>query len=472
MHIHTKRFISTSFEELLRGMKRYKWLTDADKRKLLNQHNLKAIDPLKLSQIEEKLGLKPESYKQSNAPLLHESSTLPDPIKNELSRLRSRQRTTGRLWKQRNIIGVGKSKYFMGIDPNSELEQFETISSLFCDVKETETLVEDIKKATHYENIKQVLGSIRPVDQDEITDRFMDILARAIEKNISGLEFVEIFNLINNRRPILMNELADYESAYAMKRATLKNLIINKCTRNAFDESRIDKFLDRLGFLARQKFNAPLPPEVLEPLMAFKGIVKYSFCPVERLKQKIASIKAFITSVANGNPNILESLPEFQDPIGTNYPFANYYGFKSCVPNDVTGSILMGRTCNAKMDDVRYPNLQSVAHSLPKDRKYRAIVIHAIRVLERSRGWDHQSKIKVINRLVDVYNNLAPSSYYSRVLDRALPLEHHKRRLVYTKSRQQVFNQGLVYIGSLTKNHWTRATKAKGKGGKATVKNA
>lgn len=136
------------------------------------------------------------------------------------------------------------------------------------------------------------------------------------------------------------------------------------------------------------------------------------------------------------------------------YPFDNYYGFKSCIPNDVTGSIKMGKPDVG--DHVRYHNLQSVAHSLPSDPKYRAVVMHAIRVLERNKGWDHASKVKAINRLVQVYNNLAPSRYYARVLDKAIPLVRKQGSTVSTKSRQETFNRGLKYIQSLTRNHWMK----------------
>lgn len=83
----------------------------------------------------------------------------------------------------------------------------------------------------------------------------------------------------------------------------------------------------------------------------------------------------------------------------------------------------------------------------------RAIVAHAIRVLERSRGWDFKDKLKVgageaaevkkqpelsrslcmfclswhglpqaVSTLIEVYNHLPPSATYERKLDEAFPV--------------------------------------------------
>ena len=48
--------------------------------------------------------------------------------------------------------------------------------------------------------------------------------------------------------------------------------------------------------------------------------------------------------------------------------------------------------------ELRYPTLQRVAHTLPKDLKWRAHVVRSIRVLERNRHWDFKSKLDAINR--------------------------------------------------------------------------
>lgn len=148
----------------------------------------------------------------------------------------------------------------------------------------------------------------------------------------------------------------------------------------------------------------------------------------------------------------MSNLPEFSRK--TDYPFSNYYGFKSSVPNEVTGSIRMGK--ENRDDDLRYPNLQCVAHSLPKDPKYRAIVSHSIKVFERSKGWDQTSKIKAINRLINVYNNMSSSYYYSRVMEKSVPTEDSRPKVIKTLTRQEVFNKGLRYIKSLFRNHWNR----------------
>lgn len=91
-----------------------------------------------------------------------------------------------------------------------------------------------------------------------------------------------------------------------------------------------------------------------------------------------------------------------------------------------------------------------MAHSLPRDRKYRKMVIHAIRILERSRGWDHESKLKAISQMIQVCNDLAPYDTYKRVLDEALPSTRRKGDVMYTRNRFKVFRSGFKYIQSLT----------------------
>ncbi|KAK1443249.1 hypothetical protein BgAZ_201250 [Babesia gibsoni] len=437
-----RRGVATGIDAFVDGLKRYRLLSSSDKRKLLGAHRLKKTPEAPTDKIENALELSNES---SSVRDLRQEASPSKRIEAELKRLKSRTREDMRARARMRPMAVGVSKYFMGVDPNTEPEYFEITNPLFDSETETMTLVSDVQKATAYDDVQAMLASIRPVPQDKITDDFLHIMARAIEYNIARVE-----------RPVLFNELSDYESSYAMQRAAIRNLLINRCTRNAFEETRVDKFIDKLK-LSSQRLNAPLPPEAIEPVIAFRGYATYSFDPCRRLAQKLTNMQRLVQAIVKNDTDFLASLgtsAECQVGPLSKYPFNNYYGFESCVPKDVTGSIKMGKPVAG--DSVRYQNLQSVAHSLPKDRKYRSVVTHAIRVLERAKGWDHKSKIKAINRLVQVYNNLAPSRYYERVLEKSIPLVRTKGSVVRTRSRQETFNRGLKYIQSLTRNHWVK----------------
>ncbi|CDR94814.1 hypothetical protein, conserved [Babesia bigemina] len=464
-----RRFSSAGLDVFISGVSRYRLLSASDKRKLLEAHRHKvrlalrgdmcvqSLPEAALKDAEKALDLRSE-HAASPSPASATSAPSEQPtaaaashrIAAELKRLKGRLPGSGRFHERNQPIGVGVSKFFMGVDPNTPLEPYDITSPLFDAERETETLVSDVKKAAAYDDVQSMLSALRPVRQDTLTDRFKDVMSRAIERNVARLE-----------RPVLFNELSDFESSYAMHRAALRNLLVNRCTRNAFEETRIERFLDRLK-ISDQRLDAPLPPEAVEPLMAFQGYCSYSFDPCVRLEQKLDNLQqlasaTFDPSHSAGDESFLKRLgtPE-EHPVGppSKYPFKNYFAFDSCIPNDVTGSIRMGK--RRASPSIRYPNLQSVAHSLPADRKYRAVVSNAIRVLERSKGWDHASKVKAINRLVQVYNNLAPSRYYSRVLDKAIPSVRAKGSVVRTRSRQETFNRGLHYIQSLTRNHWMK----------------
>ncbi|GIX65394.1 DNA double-strand break repair rad50 ATPase, putative [Babesia caballi] len=441
-----RRFYSTGLDVFVRNVNRYRLLSAEDKRKLLGAHRLKGVPESTVKSVESAIGLGTES---ASVPSPASATTAQAPasrlIAAELQRLKGRASGSGRLQGRSRPIGVGVSQFFMGIDPNTPPEPYDITSPLFGEEREADTLVADVQKAAAYDDIQSMLASVRPTPQGVLTDRFIDVMARAIEHNLSRIE-----------RPVLCNELSDFQSSYAMQRATLRNLLVNRCTRNAFDETRVERFLDRLRF-SDQRLDAPLPPEVLEPLVAFRGLASYSFDPCTRLSQKLHNMQRLVRAIVDGDEPFLRALGTFAECSAgppSKYPFRNYYGFESAVPSDVTGSIRMGKPRSAHA--VRYHNLQAVAHSLPADRKYRAIVAHAIRVLERSKGWDQASKVKAVSRLVQVYNNLAPSRYYARVLDQAIPRMRTKGSTVRTRSRQETFNRGLQYIQSLTRNHWMK----------------
>merc|ERR1719217_1411323 len=96
-------------------------------------------------------------------------------------------------------------------------------------------------------------------------------------------------------------------------------------------------------------------------------------------------------------PDVLAALPENKESSepqpGINHPWRNHLGFQTAIPHGVTGGISMGRPIKPVdefLQKVRYPTLQRVAHTLPKDRKWRAHVVQTIRVLERAKGWDFE----------------------------------------------------------------------------------
>ena len=189
--------------------------------------------------------------------------------------------------------------------------------------------------------------------------------------------------------------------------------------------------------LVKLRRQAQLPPEALEPLSAFRGDVRWSFDSRERLQQKlegqflrscsgsvilwtffiwhtghngmvlevrgpgelalmaVAGVQGAIEALKK-SPDVaelLEALPEKQTrahPSGLHHPWRNHLGFESFVPRGVAGGTKFGQPeeqLATELQQLRYPTLQRVAHTLPKDLKWRAHVVRSIRVLERNRHW-------------------------------------------------------------------------------------
>ncbi|KOB85446.1 hypothetical protein PFDG_00849 [Plasmodium falciparum Dd2] len=233
--------------------------------------------------------------------------------------------------------------------------------------------------------------------------------------------------------------------------------------------------------------SARVPVEVYEPLVAFRGDVNYNYDLEEKFNDMIDISQNIINILTKKNIDdkqkennqndstydhtyskdnymskeemdsiineVLKILPENIKYHYENYPFENLKSFKSKKQKKYIGGIKNNKPINIHEEElsmVRYPNLQSVAHSLPKDEKYRDNVIHAIKVLERSKHWDHQSKIKAINTLIQVWNSMNSSDYYENMLDKSLPVLYTKNLLRKTKTRKDTYNKGLTYIQSLT----------------------
>ncbi|PFH35763.1 hypothetical protein BESB_054140 [Besnoitia besnoiti] len=351
-----------------------------------------------------------------------------------------------------------------------EDDQQYVTSANFSEATELLSLAEDLHKSEIYVQTTEKLAKQWPaaggVAKGVQRDQFFDVMAAAIRDDLQ-----------DQSRPVLVNELTDLENPYSMKREALRRLLIHSCTRNCLDESLTDTLLDRRADLLRLRSKARLPPEALEPLAAFSGITRFSFDRRTRLNQKALALQHLLqrlpadlgskpaTAAQNGGDgapadtedidDILSALPENfpSDELHPLHPFRNHFGFESSVPHGVVGSIAMGRgrkKIEKELALLRYPTLQRVAHSLPKDLKYRESVAHAIRVLERSRGWDFESKVKAINALVEVWNRLAPGRTYEKILNHAFPVFRARGMVKKTRSRAAVFNRGLKYIRSLT----------------------
>lgn len=347
-------------------------------------------------------------------------------------------------------------------------EQYIT-SANFSEPVELLSLAEDLHKAEIYvqttEKLEQQWPAAGGVARGVQGDQFFDVMAAAVREDLQ-----------DQSRPVLVNELTDLENPYSMKREALRRLVLHSCTRNCLDETLTDTLLDRRADLQRLRSKARLPPEVLEPLAAFVGITRFSFDRRTRLNQKATAVQRALRQMsvddgvnAANQPEgqagskmatdkveaILSVLPENfpSDELHPLHPFRNHFGFETAVPHGVVGSISMGKgrkKIEKELSRLRYPTLQRVAHSLPKDLKYRESVAHAIRVLERSRGWDFESKVKAINALVEVWNRLAPGRTYEQILNHAFPVFRGRGMVKKTRSRAAVFNKGLKYIRSLT----------------------
>ncbi|KAF8819385.1 hypothetical protein IE077_001084, partial [Cardiosporidium cionae] len=283
---------------------------------------------------------------------------------------------------------------------------------------ETVSLIEDRFKAEMYEDIVKQVDS-RWETKETIPVRFFDVMSEAIRDD-----------LLEQSRPILINEFADYENPYMMKRSTIKRLLEERCVRNKLDESLVESYLDRRPDLLKLRVKGKMPPEVVEPLMAFRGDVQYHFDARTNLENRLDAIQTILNGTNKKKIDttaLLNLLPEniSSDTIDKNHPFCNHFGFESAVPHGFTGGIKMGqprKPLDAELAKIRYPTLQRVAHSLPTDPLYRENVVHAIRLLERSKGWDYESKLQAISTLIEVWKNMGPSKTYGMLLDKALPI--------------------------------------------------
>lgn len=287
------------------------------------------------------------------------------------------------------------------------------------------SMAEDYWKAEYYQRLCRDLEDFVPEREPRSaprSDRLLDVFGAALRAHIA-----------EQNRPTLTHELADFENPYMMKRSAAQRILQERCVRNQLDERCLPRLLDNQPDLVKLRAKAPMPPEVLEPLAAFRGDVRWHFDARERLLQKLraadTALSALVSSAGDA-AEVAQALPEnaAADPAqvpGVHHPWRNHVGFESAVPRGVAGGTRFGRpeeALTAQISRLRYPTLQRVAHTLPADPKWRAHVAKSIEVLERSKQWDYASKLRAINSMKEVYDHLKPSHFYTSLLDEKLPI--------------------------------------------------
>ncbi|CRG97261.1 conserved Plasmodium protein, unknown function [Plasmodium gallinaceum] len=370
----------------------------------------------------------------------------------------------------------------------------------FCTNKEKEledieryTLVEDLYKSYIYSKSFTLLND-QYMTKHKITNDFIYLMINSIRQNI-----------LEKIKPTLINEFAVHKNPYMLFKNSLFNFILHKYVKNPYEETLIENYINKKVSLNILKINsANVPVEIYEPLVSFRGDIHYNYNLKEKFNESIntsLNILSFLinekkqqkdkNSSVNLKMNeeneikkkktmkmkndekktnaemydemnnekrdiineVLKILPENKKYHFDNYPFENLKSFKTNMRKKYVGGIKNNKPLNIEDEELsymRYPNLQCVSHSLPKDIKYRDNVIHAIKVLERSKYWDHKSKIKAINTLIEVWNNMNSSDHYENLFDKSLPIIYSKDMLKKTKTRKETYNKGLTYIQSLT----------------------
>ncbi|CAJ1370339.1 unnamed protein product [Effrenium voratum] len=320
-------------------------------------------------------------------------------------------------------------------------EEHEAQEEEFSDDWRKKSILEDLWKAEYYRHHHRRLREDIPERESPgrlalRTDQVADVVASALRSEYA-----------DQNRPVLTHELADYENPYMMKRSAMERLLQERCVRNQLDERVMPRLLDKDPDLVKLRREAALPPEVLEPLAAFRGDVRWNFDARERLAQKVDAASAAldmiskeeapkpdVAAVTQGLPENLVDDAASKLP-GLHHPWRNHVGFDTAVPRGMAGGTKFGQpepALQAQVTRLRYPTLQRVAHTLPADPKWRAHVVRSIRVLERSKDWDFKSKLEAMNRMKEVYDSLKPSEVYTAGLDEKLVVNrvasHIKRK--------------------------------------------
>jgi hypothetical protein len=160
----------------------------------------------------------------------------------------------------------------------------------FKDEWRVKSIVEDVWKAELYAHVHRKARENVPLRDPEVatrSDRLADVTAEAYRRH-----------LVDQNRPVLTHELADFENPYMMKRSALERLLQERCVRSALQERCLPRLLERHPDLVKLRAQAALPPEVLEPLAAFRGDTHWHFDARERLVQKLGAAGAALDAVA------------------------------------------------------------------------------------------------------------------------------------------------------------------------------
>lgn len=325
-------------------------------------------------------------------------------------------------------------------------EVYEITEREFTPEFEEASMAEDRWKAEAYDSVESFWHEVFP-EREPLAYRssqMEDVLPSALRQHYT-----------DQNRPVLTHELADYANPYMMKRSAMERLLHKKCVRNPLEERMVHQVLDRRPDLVKLRARARAPPEVLEPLMAFRGDARWNHDPQELLLQKLLGAESALDAIeADGQiSDVVEALPEniqnTEPQPGINHPWRNHDGFKTAAPHGVTGGISMGRPTKPVdefLQQVRYPTLQRVAHTLPQDKKWRAHVVQTIRVLERAKGWDFESKLRAVNTMKEIYDNIRSSKEYTAALDEKLPYNRVPTKL------QRRYAPGVKYVRRYAKD--------------------
>ena len=329
-------------------------------------------------------------------------------LRARFGKMREREKTAFR--KKREVRRLHKS--LMG-----GYKAEEAASEARGKVDEVASMREDVAKARYYAELCEEVAEAYPTAGDQFDDSIRAALRGALRTQTR-----------DELRPVLTHELADFRNPYLMVRTTRERLLHKVAVRSKFEEALVDELLDEDAELARLRSRQGdlMPPEVLEPLMAFRGVTRWSSDASERLRQKLEAVNEIIDSVASE-----KSQGERSSSWRWKHPYKNHLGFESVAKDERLGGWNFGRPESedrAEIRRMRYPTLQRVAHSLAADPVYRSVTSHTIDVLERSKGWSFADKIKAVNTMKEVVDNLPSSGYYAKKLDKALPLNRLRLR--------------------------------------------
>ncbi|CRG99109.1 conserved Plasmodium protein, unknown function [Plasmodium relictum] len=481
IYIWTKRKVSTQLENdkeniIQSLLEKYKNLRKDDKLKLINNHlvNIKEKDINEIYDF---------CYKKE------EEKEIQDEYENKKKLKILKLRKPAYLQQRRMKKKVNNS---LTIDNEYEENLYIHKEKELEDI-ERYTLIEDLYKSYIYSKSFTLLNH-QYMTKHKITNDFVYLMINTIRQSI-----------LEKIKPTLINEFAVHKNPYMLFKNALFNFILHMYVKNPYEETLIEDYINKKVNLNILKINsANVPVEVYEPLVSFRGDIHYNYDLKEKFNDSIdtsLNIINFLTSEKEKQKNdrdsinqkmnkrndlkkkkttkmgneeketdaerldgmsnekrdiineILKILPENKKYHFDNYPFENLKSFKTNMRKKYIGGIKNNKPLNIEDEELshmRYPNLQCVSHSLPKDIKYRDNVIHAIKVLERSKHWDHKSKIKAINTLIEVWNNMHSSDHYENLFDKSLPVIYSKDMLKKTKTRKETYNKGLNYIQSLT----------------------